>query len=206
MVTALNPRARIVEAVRGAVPLGEVLDTGLFDLAAAEENPGWLAEPRGSHMPETEEYGITSFVYRARRPFHPARFNELIAEEWPGVIRSKGYFWLATRMEFAGGWSQAGGICGSHAAGLWWAAADRALWPEDEAAREPIWKNWREPFGDRRQELVLIGIDMDRDAITARFDECLLTDEEMELGPLGWSTFADPFPRWAVTEEMAEEG
>ena len=205
ILRTLNPRADIVPASFSRVPLDRVLNTGRFDFEQAASAPGWLQELRGEHLPETEEYGITSFVYRARRPFHPQRFWDLICSEWPGVIRSKGYFWLATRMAFAGEWSQAGGICRHQAAGLWWSAVGFADWPDDEEARRHILEKSVEPFGDRRQELVLIGIGMNQREMTARLDACLLTDIEMALGREKWASFADPFPLWRTEAESEEE-
>jgi G3E family GTPase len=156
---------------------------------------------RGEHLPETEEYGISSFVYRARRPFHPQRFMDLIQSEWDGVLRSKGYFWLATRMDFAGSWSQAGGVCRHSAAGLWWAAVDRKDWPKDPEYLKLIDQKWVRDFGDRRQELVFIGIGMDQIGIRQLLDDCLLTDAEMTAGESEWQRFQDPFPPWTKIEE-----
>lgn len=204
ILQALNPRADIIPAHFGKVPLDRVLDTGRFDFEQAASAPGWLQEMRGEHIPETEEYGIASFVYRARRPFHPQRYWDLIQSEWSGVIRSKGYFWLASRMAFAGEWSQAGGICRHQAAGLWWSAVDHADWPENDKARQRILNKFEEPFGDRRQELVFIGIGMDQVEVTARLDQCLLSDAEMALGPEKWAGFSDPFPAWRTAAEMEE--
>ncbi|MBZ4261260.1 GTP-binding protein, partial [Mycobacterium tuberculosis] len=113
----------------GQVPLGNILNTGLFDFEQAAQAPGWLKELRGEHTPETEEYGITSFVFRARRPFHPTRFWQVMENELDGVVRSKGYFWLASRPEFAGSWSQAGGIARQGRGGMWWASVPKGRWP-----------------------------------------------------------------------------
>jgi G3E family GTPase len=205
ILKTFNPRADIVPAHFSKVPLDRVLNTGRFDFAQAASAPGWLQEMRGEHVPETEEYGIASFVYQARRPFHPQRFWNLIGSEWPGVIRSKGYFWLATRMAFAGEWSQAGAVCRHKAAGVWWSAVDCAHWPADEESRQRILEKSEDPFGDRRQELVMIGIGMDQKAITAKLDRCLLTDVEMTLGQEKWQRFTDPFPVWRTTKEIQEE-
>ncbi|MFV8836635.1 zinc metallochaperone GTPase ZigA [Aquisalimonas sp. APHAB1-3] len=200
ILRSLNPRARIVDCQYGQVALDAVLDTGLFDFEQAARAPGWLMELRGEHTPETEEYGISSFVYRARRPFHPRRFWDLIHSEWPGVIRSKGHFWLASRHDLVGNWSQAGPAAEHGAAGVWWAAAPEGAWPDDPEATAFIRERWQEPHGDRQQELVLIGIDMDRDALTARLDACLLTDSELAGGPQAWRRMEDPFPAWGLTE------
>ncbi|UQA54990.1 zinc metallochaperone GTPase ZigA [Polyangium aurulentum] len=199
----LNPRAHIVPASFGRVPLGEIMGTGRFDFDAARNAPGWLAELRGEHVPETEQYGLGSFVYRARRPFHPARFSQLIHEEWPGVIRSKGFFWLATRPAWVAEWSQAGGACRFGVIGRWWAEAEREEWPEDQ--RDRIEQAWDPEHGDRRQEIVVIGT-AEREALRPRLDACLLTDEEMALGRAGWSALEDPFPPWDLPERNEDEG
>jgi G3E family GTPase len=198
ILRSLNPRAHIESSEFGRVALDRVLDTGLFDFEQAERAPGWLAELRGEHPPESETYGIRSFVYRARLPFHPQRFWDLVQSEWEGVVRSKGFFWLASRATRAGSWSQAGGACRYGVAGLWWAAVPREHWPADEEAREAIRKNWDPATGDARQELVLIGIGMDEAGLRARLDACLLTDSEMRYGASWWANLPDPFPSWNV--------
>ncbi|HVW27882.1 MAG TPA: zinc metallochaperone GTPase ZigA [Polyangiaceae bacterium] len=192
----LNPSAHIARAEHGRVPLSAVLDTGLFDHDKAASYAGWAKELAGVHTPETEEYGIASFVYRARRPFHPERLGALFASEWPGVLRSKGFFWLASRMSEVGSWSQAGPACRTERAGFWWAAVRTSAWPTDAAALAEIRRDWREPFGDRRQELVLIGIGMNESAMRARLDRCLLTEKEFAAGPKAWARYRDPFPSW----------
>ncbi|PXW23947.1 zinc metallochaperone GTPase ZigA [Paraburkholderia caballeronis] len=199
----LNPRAGIEISEFGRVPLDRVLDTKLFDFEEASKAPGWLRELRGEHTPETEEYGIRSFVWRARRPMHPKRFSDLVNSEWPGVVRSKGFFWLASRPTHAGSWSQAGAVCRHGMAGLWWAAVPKSHWPTDPESLEFIDRSWEPNVGDARQELVLIGIDMDEPALRERLDACLLTDAEMAEGPHGWTQYDDPFPAWGgrVPEE-----
>jgi G3E family GTPase len=196
LLRKLNPEAALVRASFGRVPLATILDTGRFDFERAAQAPGWLKELRGEHVPETEEYGISSFVYRARRPFHPQRFWELIHEEWPGVLRSKGLFWLATRMDYNGVWSQAGGVCRVEPGGRWWASLPDDAVPDDPAEEALLASLWHPDWGDRRQEIVLIGQDMDEADLRARFDACLLTDAELALGPEGWTTFPDPFSNW----------
>jgi G3E family GTPase len=194
----LNPEARIVRADHGRVPLDAVMGTGSFDFARAARAPGWLRELRGERTPESEEYGVSSFVFRARRPFHPARFAALLgrAEMWSGVLRSKGFFWLATRMSTAGTWSQAGGTGSYEPAGAWYAALPDTEWPEDAETRAQLETDWLEPWGDRRQELVFIGIELEEPALRAALDAALLTDRELAAGPEGWATLDDPFPEW----------
>jgi len=190
----LNPRARIEHASFGKVALDKVLDTGLFDFEQASQAPGWLQELRGTHQPETETYGIGSFVYRARRPFHPQRFFALTQHAWQGVVRSKGYFWLASRPTHAASWSQAGSICRHGMAGLWWAAVPPEQWPDDPESVARIRAQWALETGDARQELVLIGTQMDETALRRDFDACLLSDTEMAQGPAAWMQYDDPFP------------
>ncbi|QHI19502.1 zinc metallochaperone GTPase ZigA [Acinetobacter haemolyticus] len=193
---SLNPRAKIEISEFGQVKLDKILNTNLFDFNEAAQAPGWLKELRGEHTPETEEYGISSFVYKARKPFHPQRFFDFVNSEWQGVIRSKGFFWLASNPEFAGSWSQAGAMARHGVAGYWWAAVPDEHWPEDQHSRDAIERNWDDLTGDARQEIVLIGMDMDQDALTAQFDACLLTDDEMALGAKEWEQFDNPFTSW----------
>lgn len=201
ILKTLNPRAAIVHSSFGKVSLDCVMNTGKFDFESAQDAPGWLKELRGEHMPETEEYGISSFVYRARKPFHPQRLWDWFGAEWAGVIRSKGHFWLATRPEYCGNWSQAGAISRNEVAGFWWAATPESYWPKDINELATIKARWQEPFGDRQQEIVLIGMNMDKNALIAAFDQCLLTDKEMLMGAMGlnmqaWAVLQDPFPAW----------
>lgn len=196
LLRKLNPTARIIRSAFGQVPLDQILNTGLFSFERAAQMPGWLQELRGEHTPETEEYGISSFVFRSRRPFHPQRFWDLLHDEWPGVLRSKGIFWLATRMEQCGIWSQAGASCQIEPGGWWWAASDEQ--PDDPAEQAALAAIWDEQWGDRRQELVLIGQEMDEAALRARLEACLLTDAEMALGPAGWAALPDPFGSWEI--------
>lgn len=196
MVRALNPQARIYETSHSAASLEAILDTGLYDQAIAEKSDGWL-DSLVEHTPETIEYGICNFIYSRRRPFHPQRFYELLQYEWPGVIRSKGIFWLATRLQLAGFWSQAGGVCRNHCLGYFWAAVPREEWPTDQESVGRIMSTWKEPNGDCRQEIVLIGVDMDQAYLTAMLDQALLTDAEMAIPEKKWpQTFVDPFPQW----------
>jgi G3E family GTPase len=184
--------------VMGQVPLGRILNTGLFDFERAAQAPGWLQEMRGEHVPETEEYGIASTAYRAHRPFHPERFFNFIDRPWPNgkLLRSKGFFWLASKPEEAGSWSQAGGLMRHGFAGRWWRFVPKNQWPQDEESTAAIMKNWRAATGDCRQELVFIGQDIDFNQLTAELDACLLTDAEMALGVESWRLLPDPFGPW----------
>jgi G3E family GTPase len=192
----LNPRARLIKADFGRVDLGEILDTGLFNEALAEQAAGWESEVRGEHRPETEAYGIRSFRYRARRPFHPGRLEQFLARHWKGVLRSKGFFWLATRMDRAGSWSQAGPARIINPAGRWWASVPKDSWPDDPELRAEATEHWEPPYGDRRQDLVFIGISVDEPLLRASLDRCLLSEEELADGPEAWQLLEDPFPPW----------
>ncbi|WP_149535370.1 zinc metallochaperone GTPase ZigA [Siccirubricoccus phaeus] len=196
LIATFNPGAEIIACTRGQVPLGRVLGTGRFDFARAQQAAGWAQALAGGHLPESEEFGIRSFVWRARRPLHPARFKALIEGELPGVVRAKGFFWLATRLPWAGSWQLAGRIGRHEAAGFWWAAQPEGRWPEDPKWRQGVLANWQEPWGDRRQEIVLIGIGMEEAALRRALDACLLTPAEMRGGPRAWARLPDPFPEW----------
>ncbi len=198
ILKTLNTHARILPIFQGQVNIDEVLNTGLFDFERAQQAPGWLKEMRGEHVPETEEYGIGSFCYVARRPFHPEKFHQFLhsTQKYGKLIRSKGYFWLASRPEFAGQWSQAGGIARYGFAGIFWKAVPKKNWPQDKDYLASIEKLWVEPFGDMRQELVFIGQGLDKDSIAQALDKCLLNEEEVNRGRAYWTTLQDPFPAW----------
>jgi G3E family GTPase len=206
ILRTLNPEAELLHASFSKVPLTQILNTGRFDLARAQQAPGWLKEARGEHLPETEEYGISSFVYEARRPFHPQRFFEVLqAMNWSGILRSKGFFWLASRHDVIGTWSQAGGASRIEPTGIWWHATPPDDWPESPEERAAIRSDWDPQWGDRMQQLVFIGIKMDRDAITVALDSCLLDDEEMSEGPDAWASYDDPFGVWEIQGGDDEE-
>ena len=201
ILKTLNTEAQIIPIAHGKIAIDEVLDTGLFNFDRAQQAPGWLKEMRGEHVPETDEYGIGSFTYVARRPFYPEKFHHFLhnSERFGKLIRSKGFFWLATRPEFAGQWSQAGGIARYGFGGMFWKAVPRKNWPEDEDYLANIEKQWEEPFGDMRQELVFIGQGLNQQAMTQALDDCLLTDEDLLKGKQFWSLLNDPFPEWVET-------
>ena len=199
----LNAQAEIIPMVMGEVPLKKILDTGRFDFERAAQAPGWLQELRGEHVPETEEYGIASTAYRARRPFHPERFFNFIDRPWTNgkLLRSKGFFWLASKFQDAGSWSQAGGLMRYGFAGRWWRFVPRDQWPQDAQAKAEILQKWLPDTADCRQELVFIGQHIDFALLTAELDACLLDDQEMSLGIEQWKQLKDPFGQWH--EEVA---
>lgn len=203
VVKSLNPRAHLIRSIFGEVPLDQVLDTGRFDFEAASNAPGWLSDIRGEHRSETEEYGIQSFVYRATRPVHPTRFWDCIASDWPGVVRSKGYFWLASRPAHAGLWSQAGAISRTSPAGLWVSAAGETIHDSVGHGIDPLCD--ADEGMTPQQELVIIGIDIDEAVLRARLDACLLTDAELAVGPDVWQQWDDPFPEWEWDDTDAED-
>lgn len=199
IVVSLNPDAKIIETDFGRVDLGDVVGTGRFDFAKAETHPLWFKELHGfnEHVPETEEYGVRSFVYRARRPFRPQAFQDFINHPWPGVIRSKGFFWLATRPHFVGEVSHAGALVRTGKAGLWWSAVPEKQWPTAPEFRNAMAPYLDPVWGDRRQEIVFIGADpMDEAEIRAALDACLV--EEQAFVPERWRGLADPFASWSV--------
>lgn len=203
MLGRLNPQAEVLPMVMGQVELAKILDTGRFDFERAAQAPGWLAELRGAHVAETEEYGIASTAWRARRPLHPQRFHDFLHREWDNgrLLRSKGWFWLASRPAEAGSWSQAGGLMRYGYAGRWWHATPREQWPVDAESRAAILAHWDEASGDRRQELVFIGQHIDFARLHAELDACLLDEVELALGEDAWRTLEDPFDPWL--EEVA---
>lgn len=205
IVTSLNPDAHIIEADYGSVPPKKIFDTGLFDFEAAHRHPLWVKELYGfdDHKPETEEYGVTSFVYRAKTPFHPQKIHDVLTDDLPGVIRAKGHFWVATRPDWVAEFSLAGAISSIKPLGTWWAAVPKDRWPDDPHALSHIEKLWDDPYGDRRQELVFIGADMDKTNITAKLDAALIEPQE-EFDPSIWPKLSDPFPAWRNASEVSQ--
>ncbi len=184
-IAKLNPSARIITSHFGKVSPAEVLNTGLFNFEEAEQSAGWIEElKKDGHTPETEEYGISSFVYRSRKPFDPERFLHYIQQGFPNsIIRSKGLFWIASRPEQALIWGQAGGSLRTDGAGVWWSSMPfqkRAEYLAFLENQEQIESGWDKTFGDRKNEIVFIGQDMDEAVIRADLDACLATDEELE--------------------------
>ncbi|HUO07256.1 MAG TPA: GTP-binding protein [Phycisphaerae bacterium] len=199
----LNPGAKVIPSVRGNIDLSEILNTSRFDMEKASQSAGWIRELNNKHTPETEEYGIGSFVFRALRPFHPLRLHAFIEQGLPGVVRSKGFIWIASRNDFVGVWGHAGASLTIDPGGKWWASSHRSEWPEDPATRSYVESIWREPWGDRRQELVVIGANMNKESLQSRLEACLLNDKEMAEGPQAWARYEDPFPAWQIFESIS---
>ncbi|MYM00192.1 GTP-binding protein [Novosphingobium sp. FGD1] len=197
LVASLNADATIITCDHGRVPLAQILATGTFDEEKAAQHPLWAKELYGyaSHTPETEEYGIESFVYRARRPFDPAKFHAFLTTDGlDAVVRAKGHFWLATRPDWVGELAVAGSQTITSRMGRWWASIPKHQWPEDDRFEGFVAAHWAAPWGDRRQELVFIGIGMDEDRIRTRLDACLLPVDT--FAPAQWQDLHDPFPAW----------
>ena len=183
----LNPSAKIIESSYSKVAPKEILNTGLFNFEEAEQSAGWIAElNKDAHTPETEEYGISSFVYRSKKPFDPERFWHYVQHKFPGtVIRSKGLFWLASRPEQALVWSQAGGSLKADSAGVWWDSmpfAKRIQYLSFVENQKQIESGWNKEFGDRKNEIVFIGQDMDEEKIKADLEYCLSAENELSEG------------------------
>jgi G3E family GTPase len=199
IVRSHNCKARIIETTNSTVASREILDTQRFSFQDAHRHPAWEKEVNQRyHRPETEEYGFSSFVYRAREPFDPSRFHDFLNKPWPGVIRCKGLFWLATRPQWIGELSQAGSLIRHHAIGRWWGAIPRGRWPMRGDIVLHIARGWDNVWADRRQELVFIGSRrMDKATIAAELDSCLLRRPASGVVDWGtWSKLPDPFPRW----------
>ncbi len=201
----LNSGARLLRAQYGRVPIAELLNTRAFDFDRVSLIPTWTDAEHHEHADHDHvaEYGVSSFVFRARRPFHPARLADFVQSDlMDAVLRSKGTIWLASRPQDTILWSQAGDELALELVGTWWADTPRDAWPQDPAERATIEAAWQAPYGDRRQELVFIGLHMPHAPIVARLEACLLTDEELALGPEGWRAFEDPFPAWEEEETV----
>ncbi len=198
IIRGLNARAEIIETTLGQVAIDRVMDTGLFHLEEAQEHPLWAQELYHfeDHVPETEEYGIVSFVYRARDPFDPSKIHAFFNEEWPGIVRAKGFFWLSSRPDFVGEVSQAGAFVRHQGIGRWWAAVPQNRWPQGDEFDHLMDQYWTEEYGDRRQEIVFIGLkdNMDEAAIRAKLDACLVKD--YLSAPELFEKLDDPFPQW----------
>ncbi|MEM7652287.1 MAG: GTP-binding protein, partial [Pseudomonadota bacterium] len=199
IIRSLNADADIIETNHSNVSSDAILDTGLFDYEKAHEHPMWAKELYGfaDHVPETEEYGVTSYVYRARRPFDPMKINQLLNGDLPGVIRAKGHFWVATRPEWVAEFSLAGALSSINPLGTWWASVPKAKWPDHPSALEYMKTHWQEPWGDRRQEIVFIGAGIDWPHMEARLDSCLVSSgNDDDPFPHDWANLVDPFPLW----------
>ncbi|MEM9046697.1 MAG: GTP-binding protein [Pseudomonadota bacterium] len=204
IIRSLNADCEIIETNHSNVAADKILDTGLFDFEKAHDHPMWAKELYGfaDHVPETEEYGVTSHVYRARRPFIPEKILEVLNGGLPGVIRAKGHFWIVTRPEWVAEFSLAGVLSSVKPLGTWWASVPEDRWPDHEGARAYMKQHWEEPWGDRRQEIVFIGSGIDWPELQARLDACLLPDY-VASDPKSLPDMPDPFPVWRKPEAAA---
>ena len=203
VVRSLNSQAKILHTTKSKVDLNEILNTGKFDLEQAQQAPGWMSTLRGEEDSEIEEYGIQSFVFREKKPFHPKRLWDFLHEDGEKFLRVKGLFWLATRPDAIGLWSQAGKIASFEYAGRWYVASPQEYWPQDPEELALIKKDWDPVYGDRGNEIVFIGTEVDKSLLYGKLKDCLLTDEEDLKGVPHWKTLPDPFPEWAVMAENA---
>ncbi|OAN75926.1 4-hydroxytetrahydrobiopterin dehydratase [Sulfitobacter pontiacus] len=204
IIRSLNADARVIETSHSDVPADAILNTGLFDFGRAHEHPMWAKELYGfaDHVPETEEYGVASFVYRARQPFEPEKILDVLKGDLPGVIRAKGHFWIATRPQWVAEFSLAGALSSIKPLGTWWATVPKERWPEDEIARRYMTAHWVEPWGDRRQEIVFIGSGIDWPDVKARLDAALVP-ENVATSVDAMPVYSDPFPQWRTPEPAA---
>jgi G3E family GTPase len=195
---SLNSRAQILIGSKGDIPVEEIFKKSRFNLEEIMSSPQWLKELNNKHVPETEEYGISSFVFREKRPFHPERLiNSLNSGMWKKVVRSKGYMWLATRNDYGAMWSQAGTSCKLEPAGRWLCAVSEDEWPVNTPDDRKRYEKMIEgEYGDRRQEFVVIGKEMDKAELISVLNAALLTDDELAGGMESWRHFTDPFPEW----------
>ncbi|ANP36916.1 cobalamin synthesis protein, P47K [Phaeobacter gallaeciensis] len=197
IIRSLNADARIVEVDHSEVAPEDILDTRLFDFETAHEHPMWAKELYGfaDHTPESDEYDIQSFVFRARAPFDPVAIHRVLNADLPGVIRAKGHFWIATRPDWVAEFSLAGALSSVAPLGTWWATVPEERRPTHAQAQEYLQAHWQEPFGDRRQELVFIGSGIDWPSLKAQLEACLMAVPDVDA--LEWLTdLPDPFPRW----------
>jgi G3E family GTPase len=198
IIKALNPDARLIETDHSLVDPARIFNTGLFDFDRAHEHPLWAKELYGfaHHTPETEEYGIDSFVYHARAPFDPAKVHAVLNGDLPGVIRAKGHFWIATRPDWVAEFSLAGAMSSVTPLGRWWASVPPERLPKHPQAQAEIVRHWAEPWGDRRQEIVFIGSGMNREALCAALNSALV--QTQDFTPSHWTRLPDPFPLWGA--------
>ena len=198
LIRGLNAKAKIIETNHSKVAMNEIMNTNLYDLKEAQNHPLWAQELYNpdDHTPETEEYGVTSFVYRARDPFDPEKIHSFFNQEWPGVIRAKGFFWISSRPNFVGEVSQAGAFVRHQGIGKWWATVNEEQWPDDKSFRLNINKIWAKGYGDRRQEIVFIGLknEMNESLIKNKLNGFLIKNYSINLA--NTLKYKDPFPDW----------
>jgi len=202
IICALNSKAKVLMTTNSHIDLKEIMGTGLFDMNEAQAAPGWMAVLRGDEKSESLEYGISSFVFRSRKPLHPERFMNFLKKHGKKFLRAKGLFWVASRPDFIGLFSQAGTLATLDCAGLWFAASPQEDWPTDTEELSLIQKDWDPTYGDRGQEIVFIGQDLNKNECLALLNACLLTDTEDRGGVPLWKTFKDPLPKWQLMSDL----
>lgn len=203
IIRALNPGARLLPSTYSKVSLDNILNTSLFDYERAASSAGWIKELQGEHIPETDEYGISSFTYRTSKPFDAEKLSAFFHDEerWRGVLRSKGFFWVAADHRIAYEWAQAGGTGNVRPAGMWWAAVPREYWSQEDGQRPDQHPDWHERFGDRCQQLVFIGQQMDEEKLRSELDRCLVDDATANADSTTWANMNNPFPSLELQEE-----
>jgi G3E family GTPase len=205
LLQKFNPNADLVHAKKGEVDLKRVLNTGRFSVVSAAQHPGWLKELRGEHSPESDTYGISSFVFKARKPFHPERLENFLANAWSnGILRAKGSIWLATRTDFAGSIALASRSCIIDPGGRWLSSIPESEWDLTPEEKEDVLKDWDPKWGDRCQEMVIIGQNLDHASTIQDLESCLLNADEMQSGVASWMDLADPFPEWMIEDKEGE--
>ncbi|MEX0595522.1 MAG: GTP-binding protein, partial [Candidatus Paceibacterota bacterium] len=204
LIKKLNPKAEILLTENGNVPLEKILNTNNFDFEEAANAPGWLAVMRGDKQPETEEYGVSHFNFTTRTPFHPERLWKFLHSNMKGVMRSKGFFWTASRPDWVSSWSHAGSSFTVGAFGKWYSAIPNEEWPKDPVFKDEMKADWCEEYGDRKNQIVFIGQEMDQAGIIEALNSALLKEQELNIPRSEWKNFSDPFPEYNImpTEEL----
>ena len=205
IIRSLNHAAKIIESSRCNIPLNEIINTNRFDFERASMAPGWLKVMRGDEGSEIDEYGVSSFSFEARTPFHPQRFFDTLHTEFPGLYRAKGYFWIATQPNYLAEMSIAGTVREYNPAGVWWAGMSKEQWPEDEESLAYVEQIWDPQFGDRSQKLIFIGKPEILVPLREALENSLMTDEELQKGQEYIDQISDPFNDWSTHFDSMEE-
>lgn len=198
IIKSLNPIAVIYNSVFGKIDPAKILNTRLYNDARSQTMSGWAQALTGhDHTPETLEYNISSFIFRESRPFHPERLYNFLNNKIEGLVRAKGFFWLASQPSIVASYSLSGSTAHYGAYGTWWASAPKNKWPDNESYVAEIMKDWHKDFGDRRHQIVFIGVKLNETALRSEIEACLLNEDEIAKGEVFWQSLHDPFPDWA---------